>query len=130
MMSIVQNLIKTIISVKPEYRKNAVWMMNDTTAIALRKLKDADGNYLWNQANDTILGKTVVISNDMPDADSGKKPILFGDLSYYWIIDRSPVSMKVLQELFAAKNQVGYLCNEYLDARLIRSEAVKVIAIK
>lgn len=88
---------------KPEYRKNAVWMMNDTTALALRKLKDAD---------------------------SGKKPILFGDLSYYWIIDRSPVSMKVLQELFAAKNQVGYLCNEYLDARLIRSEAVKVIAIK
>ena len=115
---------------KPEYRKNAVWMMNDTTALVLRKLKDADGNYLWNQANDTILGKTVVISNDMPDADSGKKPILFGDLSYYWIIDRSPVSMKVLQELFAAKNQVGYLCNEYLDARLIRSEAVKVIAIK
>ena len=40
--------------------------MNDKTALALRKLKDGDGNYLWNQANDTILGRQVIISEYMP----------------------------------------------------------------
>ncbi len=124
------NLVDLFFSVKLEYRKNAVWMMNDATALSLRKLKDADGNYLWNQTSDTILGKTVVICNDMPDAESGKRPILFGDLSYYGIIDRSPVSMKVLSELYAANNQIGYVGNEFLDAKLIRKDAMKVIAIK
>ena len=116
-------------SIKPEYRKNAVWMMNDSTALALRRLKDDNGNYLWNQAKDSILGKSVVICNEMPDADEGSKPILFGDLSYYWIIDRKPVSIKPLWELFANKGQVGYIIQERLDAKLIRPEAVKVLAI-
>ena len=123
------SIIDLFFSVDPEYRKNAVWMMNDATALVLRKLKDADGNYLWNQASESILGKPVIISNDMPDAESGRKPVLFGDLSYYWIIDRSPASVKALNELFAANDQVGYVGYEYLDAKLIRPDAVKVIAI-
>ena len=123
------NCIELFFSVKPEYRKNAVWMMNDRTALALRKLKDGDGNYLWNGENDTILGKPVIISSEMPDAEDGNKPVLFGDLSYYWIIDRAPISIKAVKELFAATDQVGYLGYERLDGKLIRSEAVKVIAI-
>lgn len=115
-------------SVKPEYRKSSVWLMNDKTALALRKLKDEDGNYLWNSANDTILGKPVIISNEMPDIESGKKPVLFGDLSFYWIIDRSPMSIQVIKELFATNHQIGYIGSERLDGKLIRSEAVKVIA--
>ena len=43
-----------------------MWLMNDKTALALRKLKDGDVNYLWNQANDTILGRQVIISEYMP----------------------------------------------------------------
>ena len=121
--------IDLFFSVKPEYRANAVWMMNDRTALALRKLKDDDGNYLWNQAKDSILGKSVVICNEMPDADEGSKPVLFGDLSYYWVIDRKPASIKPLWELFTNKGQVGYIVQERLDAKLIRPEAVKVLAI-
>ena len=124
------SIIDLFFSVKPEYRKNAVWIMNDATALVLRKLKDKDGNYLWNQASDTILGKKVVISNEMPDAESGKKPVIFGDISYYWIVDRSPISIKALKEVFAANDQIGYVGYEFLDARLVRSEAVKVLGIK
>lgn len=76
-------VIDLFFSVPKECRKNAVWIMNDATALALRKMKDADGKYLWNQATDTILGKPVIICNEMPDAEIGKKPVLFGDLSYY-----------------------------------------------
>ena len=51
------DVVKLFFSVKPEYRKNGVWLMNDETALALRTLKDDGGNYIWNHANDTILGK-------------------------------------------------------------------------
>lgn len=77
------DVIALYFSVEKEYRRNGVWLMNDGTALALRKLKDADGNYLWNQANDTILGKQVIISEYMPDIEVGTKPIAFGDFSYY-----------------------------------------------
>ena len=53
------DVIGLYFSLKPEYRENGVWLMNDKTALALRTMKDKDGNYLWNQANDTILGKKV-----------------------------------------------------------------------
>ena len=52
---------------------------SDEIAIELRKLKDSDGNYIWNQNNDTILGKPVYVSSYMNDET---KPIIFGDFSY------------------------------------------------
>lgn len=124
------SVIELFFSVDKQYRKNAVWLMNDNTALALRKLKDNDGNYIWNHTNDTILGKPVFICNDMPDADSGEKPIAFGDFGYYWIIKRSPVYIKTLSELFALNNQIGYMGYEFIDGKLIRPDAVKVLQIE
>lgn len=124
------DVITLYFSVEKEYRKNGVWMMNDSTALTLRTLKDADGNYLWNHANDTILGKRVAISEYMPDILEGTKPIAFGDFSYYWIIDRKPVSVRTLMERFAVLGQVGYLAFKFLDGKLIRRDALKVIQVK
>ena len=123
------NVIGLHFSVKPEYRKNAVWLMNDKTALALRTLKDNAGNYLWRDSDDTILGKRVIVSEFMPDADAGAKPIAFGDFSYYWVIGRSPIGVRTLSEKFALIDQIGYLAYEFLDGKLIRSEAVKAIQI-
>lgn len=123
-------MIALYFSVEKEYRKNDIWMMNDCTALMLRTLKDADGNYLWNHTDDTILGKRVVISEYMPDVAEGAKPIAFGDFSYYWIIDRRPVSVRTLVEKFAVFGQIGYLAFKFLDSKLIRRDAVKVIQIK
>ena len=82
------------------------------TALVLRKLKDNNGNYLWNQANDTILGKQVIISEYMPDIETGTKPIAFGDFSYYWIVGRKPVTVRTLLEKFVLYDQIGYLAFE------------------
>lgn len=123
------DVIDLYFSVKPEFRRKGVWLMNDKTALALRKLKDADGNYLWNQSNDTILGKPVHISEFMPDATSGSKPVAFGDFSYYWVVLRSPVSLRTLTEKFAHHNQIGYLAIEFLDGKLVRKDAVKVLKL-
>jgi HK97 family phage major capsid protein len=62
----------------------------------------------------------------MPDIAAGKKPIAF---SYYSIVDRAPISVSVLSEVFSATEQVGYLGHEYLDAKLLRNEAIKVIQV-
>lgn len=123
------DVIGLYFSVKPEYRKNAVWLMNDKTALALRTLKDEAGNYLWRDSDYKILGKKVHISEFMPDIESGSKPIAFGDFSYYWVIGRSPVSVKTFSEKFALHDQIGYLAFEFLDGKLIRPEAIKVIQI-
>jgi len=123
------DIIRLYFSVKPEYRKNAVWMMNDETAMMLRTLKDNVGNYLWRASDDTIFGKKVVISEFMPNIAAGAKPVLFGDFSYYWIVDRAPISVRTLHELFVLLGQIGYLAFEFLDGKLIRREAVKTIKI-
>lgn len=123
------DVISLYMSVKPKYRKKGVWVMNDETALALRKLKDADGNYIWNHNTDTILGKPVYILEYMPGVTSGSKPILFGDFSYYWIINRRPLAVRTLAEKFALNDLTGYLAVEYLDARLIRREAIKTLQI-
>lgn len=120
------SIIKLYFSVDAEYRKNAVFIMNDKTAYALRTLKDADGNYLWNTSNDTILGKKVLISNHMND-DS--KPVIFGDLSYFWMIIRRPLAVRILAENYANTNEYGYIANERLDFKLVRSDAIRVLKL-
>lgn len=123
------DVISLYFSVKPEYRKNGKWLMNDETALALRRIKDANGNYIWNHNNDTILGKEVLISEFMPNPTDGNSPIAFGDFSYYTIVDRDHTSVKALREKFAMNNQVGYIGFEFLDGKLVRPEAIKVLAI-
>ncbi len=123
------NISELFLSLEPKYRKQGVWLMNDETALMLRKLKDKDGNYVWNHNTDTIFGKPVYTSEFMPKVASGNKPIVFGDFSYYWIINRIGISVRALVEKFAIEHRKGYLACEYLDARLIRSEAIKTIKI-
>ncbi len=114
-------------SVDKEYRGNAVWIMNDETAMKLRKVKDNDGNPLWNHANDTIFGRPVAISPYMEDES---KPIIFGDLSFFWVIIRKPLSVMVLVERYADTNDIGYAANERLDSKLVRDDAVRVLSLK
>lgn len=124
-----EDVVKLFFSVKPRYRRNAVWIMNDETAYALRTIKDADGNYIWNHANDTILGKRVYISEFMPGAQSGSKPIAFGGFRYYWIVNRSPVHIRPLVEKYIHIDCIGYRAYEFLDGKLVRPEAIKVMKI-
>lgn len=59
--------------------------------------------------------------------ENGNEPIAFGDFFYYWIVDRKATYIRTLVELFAELGQNGYLVYKFLDAKLIRKEAIKVI---
>ena len=120
-------IVELYFSIEAEYRKDAVFIMNDETAFYLRTLKDDDGNYLWNSINDTIFGKEVITSPYMPSIESGKRPIIIGDLSFYWVIERKPLAIQVLSELYKNQGQVGFIGYERVDGKLIRPEAVKTI---
>lgn len=128
-------LIDLHYSLRAPYRKNAVWIMNDSTVKAIRKLKDNTGQYLWQPAltagtPDTILNRPVYTSTFAPELKGGAKGIAFGDLSYYWIADRQGRQFKRLNELFAVTGQVGFLASQRVDAKLIIPEAVKVLTQK
>ena len=128
-------LIDLFYSLKAPYRKNAVWVLNDATIKAIRKLKDNNGNYLWQPAltantPDTILGRPVFTSSYVPTIAAGAKTIAFGDFSYYWVADRQSRSFKRLNELYAATGQVGFVATQRVDGKLILPEAIKVLAQK
>ena len=123
------DVVKLYFSVDKEFRENGCWLMNDRTAFALRALQDQGGSYIWNQASNTILGKPVHISNYMPDDEIGNKPIAFGDFSRYWIIDRLPVSVRPIEELFALQGYIGYMGYEYVNGVMITPEAIKVLKV-
>ena len=131
----VEELMDLFYSLKSPYRKKAVWVLNDSTIKAVRKLKDSTGQYLWQPSlmagtPDTLLGRPVKTSAYMPVIAAGAKTIAFGDFSYYWIADRQGRSFKRLNELYAANGQVGYLGSQRVDGKLVLSEAVKVLAQK
>ncbi len=122
-------------SLSVPYRGKAVWLLNDTTVQYLRKLKDGNGQYLWQPglvagAPDTILGRPVKVSRYMPAIGAGNKTIAFGDFNYYWIADRQGRSFRRLDELFAVNGQVGFRGSERVDGKLILPEAVKVLKQK
>ncbi|NFK79423.1 phage major capsid protein [Clostridium botulinum] len=122
-------------SLKSPYRKNAVFTMNDATVKVIRKLKDSNGQYLWQPSvtagePDTILNRPVKTSAYVPTLDTGAKPIAFGDFSYYWVADRQGRSFQRLNELYAATGQVGFKATQRVDGKLILPEAIKVLQMK
>lgn len=117
-------VIELFFSLDKQYRKNAVWVMNDETAMTLRMLKDSTGNFLWRSTDDTIFSHTVVISNYINDST-----IVFGDLSYYWLIERQPLAVRPLNELYAQESCLGLAASERIDGKLVRSEAVKLFKL-
>ncbi|MHB1155047.1 MAG: phage major capsid protein [Eubacteriales bacterium] len=125
-------IIDLFYSLRSPYRKNSLFILNDSTIKAIRKLKDGNGVYLWQPSiqagsTDTLMGKKIITSIYVPEIASGTKIIAFGDFSYYWIADRQGRSFKRLNELFATTGQVGFLATQRVDGKLILPEAVKVL---
>ena len=131
----VDEVMDLFYSLKSPYRKNAVFVMNDSTVKAIRKLKDGNGQYLWQPSitagqPDTILNRPVKTSTYVPAIASAKKTIAFGDFGYYWVADRQGRSFQRLNELYAATGQVGFKATQRVDGKLILAEAIKVLQMK
>jgi HK97 family phage major capsid protein len=128
-------LIDLFYSLKSPYRKNAIFVTNDATIKAIRKLKDGQGQYLWQPSiaigqPDTVLNKPVRTSSFVPSIASAAKAVAFGDFGYYWVADRQGRSFQRLNELFAATGQVGFKATQRVDGKLTLAESIKYLQMK
>jgi HK97 family phage major capsid protein len=128
------DVIDLLHSVKPPYRGKSVFVTNDSTIRELRKIKDGNGQYIWQPAvkdglPDTILARPVYICPYVPVIEAGASVMAFGDFSHYWIADRRNFRFKVLNERFAENDQVGFHATARVDGKLVLREAVKLLAM-
>lgn len=130
-------LIDLLHSVDPAYRQSPQcrWMFNDATLAAIRKLKDGQGNYLWQMGDvrtgepDRILGNPYSVNQAMADIGTSAKPIIFGDFSRFIVRKVMGFQVMTLRERYAENFQVGMVGFKRFDSELLNTGAVKHLAM-
>ena len=121
-------------SLKEGYQKNANWLFNRDLLTKIRKLKVGD-EYAWSAglADGTpsqILGKPYKLSDFCPSVcTAGSYVGIYGDFKYYWILDALTMTIKVLDQLYAETNEIGYIGRYEGDAQPVMGEAFSRITL-
>jgi len=126
-------LLSLIYALQSGYQGNARWMMATLTLAEVRKLKDSQGNYLWQpglQAGQpsSLLGFSIVTNEDMPALGKDKSAVIFGDFARaYSIIDR--IGTRMLRDPYTDKPYVSFYTTKRVGGILVDSQAVKVLRL-
>jgi len=122
-------LLEAKYSIKDGYQKNCEWIFNRLAVKQLAKLKNAEGQYIWQSSvvlgtPDMLLGKPVNSSEYVPATfTSGLYVGMYGDYKNYWICDSLSMEMQILMELYARTNQIDYIARLETDGAPVVSEA-------
>lgn len=122
-------LIEALYSLKGQYQNRAEWMFHRDAVKQIRKLKDGNGQYIWQpslQAGqpDALLNRPVTMSEYMPNTFTASQYVgIIGDFQWYWIVDALTLTIQVLVELYAATNQNGYIGRLETDGMPVLEEA-------
>lgn len=124
-------LLSMKFGVKSSYARNAVWLMNRTTMGSVRKLKDAQKNYIWmpgvaNGQPNTIDGDPYVEVPDMPNEGAGAYPIAYGDFRRgYTMVDR--IVMEMLRDPYtqAAGGKIRFIFRKRVGGKVTLAEAFR-----
>ena len=133
---VADDLISLIYALKASYRKNAKFLMKDSTVADIRKLKDpTTGAYLWQPTlqmgqPDKLLGYELLTSAYAPAVAAGALPVAFGDFHSYWIADRSGITIQRLNELYSTNGQVGFIATKRCDGKTILHEGIQLLKVK
>lgn len=123
------DLIDTFHGLKRSYRGMSTWVTSDTLVKMIRKLKDEDGQYIWQpglQADipDRILGRPVIVTEGHPTVEPTAKSVILADLSQYYIVERQGMVMQRLNELYAASGQIGFRFMKRIDGKFVDPKAI------
>jgi HK97 family phage major capsid protein len=124
-------LIDLIYTLKSGYRSNARFVMNRATQAAIRKFKDADGNYIWQPSirpgeTPTLLGHPVTEAEDMPTMAEDSYALAFGDFRRgYLIVDR--IGLRVLRDPYSAKPYVLFYTTKRVGGGVQDFDAIKLL---
>ena len=121
-------------SIPDALQANCIWVMSRATRKAIRKLKDADGNYLLNKDltakwGYSLLGRDVYVSQSMPDMAASKRAVLYLDPTGLAVKVSETPSVQVLREKFADEHAVGVICWMEVDSKVENKQKVAVLAM-
>ena len=130
-------LIDLVHSVDPAYRASprCRFMFNDSTLAAVRKLKDGQGNYLWQMGDvradepSMILDHPYSVNQAMPPIRRGNRAVLFGDFSRYVVRKIMGFQVMTLRERYAEHFQIGMVGFKRFDGELLNGHAVKALVL-
>jgi HK97 family phage major capsid protein len=127
-------LIDLVHTMKAGHRQGAAWVMNSSTLAVVRKLKTADGAFLWQPGlvegqPDRLLGYPVIEAEDMPDVAADAFPIAFGNFrAGYLIAERS--ATQILRDPFTNKPFVHFYATKRVGGQVLDSAAIKLLKIE
>lgn len=124
-------LFDLIYALDAEYRAGASFVMNSKTAGAVRKLKDADGRFLWSdglaaEAPARLAGYPVLIVEDMPDVATDSLSIAFGDFRAGYTVAERP-DTRILRDPFSAKPHVLFYATKRVGGDVSDFAAIKLL---
>lgn len=128
-----ETLVDMVYTLAAPYRANASWVMNSNTAGVIRKLKDADGRFIWTDSLQAgqppvLMGFPVVMAEDMPDVAADAFPIAFGDFGRgYLIADRTDV--RIIRDEVTKPGAVRYIVQKRVGGKLTDTKAIKLLKV-
>jgi len=126
-------IINLVYALGADYRANGTFLMNSKTAGAVRKMKDADGRFLWSDGLAAgeparLMGYRVLIAEDMPDIAANAFAIAFGDFKSAYTIAERP-DLRILRDPFSAKPNVLFYASKRVGGDVTDFAAIKLLRI-
>jgi HK97 family phage major capsid protein len=124
-------LVDLAYALRAGYRQDATWVMNRKTQAAIRKLKDGQGNYIWQPpvaagGGAKLMGFNLIESEDMPDIGSNTTPIAFGNFNRgYLVVDR--MGVRILRDPYSAKPYVLFYTTKRVGGGVQDFNAIKLL---
>lgn len=124
-------IVDVVYALGARYRANATFVMNSKTAGAVRKMKDADGRFLWSDGLAAgeparLMGYPVLIAEDMPDIAAGAFAIAFGDFRAGYTVAERP-DLRILRDPFSAKPHVLFYATKRIGGDVSDFAAIKLL---
>ena len=121
-------------ALKPGYRRNGIWLMNDSTLNVISKMKNGEGDYIWREglaAGDpnTILGYRVEIDENMDDIGAGSYPIAFADWQRGYTIVDHEAGVRVLRDPYSRKGKIFWYTTKRIKSGISDFSAIKLMKI-
>lgn len=124
-------IVELVYALGAQYRANASFVMNSKTAGRVRKLKDADGRFLWSDGLAAaeparLMGYPVLVAEDMPDVDSNGAAIAFGDFEAGYTVAERP-DLRIMRDPFSAKPNVLFYATKRVGGDISDFAAIKLL---
>jgi HK97 family phage major capsid protein len=124
-------IVELVYSLGAQYRANGTFVMNSKTAGQVRKLKDADGRFLWSDGLAAgeparLMGYPVLVAEDMPDIASDAAAIAFGDFAAGYTVAERP-DLRILRDPFSAKPHVLFYATKRVGGDVSDFAAIKLL---